>query len=406
MWPPSEIMSSALLQSAAEYLDRGFSVIPMIDKKPGVPWKNYQANRPTDRHLRRWFDGKRAPTGLAIIFGRVSGNLAQRDFDSLDSYNQWSAEQPSLAATLPTAATRRGRHVYFQADPDELADLRRRIGSTGNGSIKLNDGELRADVGCYSVAPASRHPSGFVYEWVEPLPEVMPSAPLAAFYQPRIDVSPECYTCNVSAAVACAVCENIEGQHKSENGPSELEKAIQQAIDASLPTGPGQRNRKVFLFVQHLKAIPQLAHAEPQSLEPLVRRWHSQALPRITTKGFTETLADFVMAWKRAKFAAGAKLIGPIFQRALLAELPEVARRYDDEPKLQLLISLCRELQRSAGEESFFLSCAKAGELMGLQPMTIWRWIELLKAQNVLELTTKGTTGRKGRASDYRYLGD
>jgi hypothetical protein len=49
------------------------------------------------------------------------------------------------------------------------------------------------------------------------------------------------------------------------------------------------------------------------------------------------------------------------------------------------------------------LSAASAGDP---QPMTIWRWIELLKAHKVLELMTKGTTGLKGRANEYRYLGD
>ncbi len=397
-------MSNLLLEAAEGYLDRGLSIIPMIDKKPAVRWKPYQANRPTRRHVKRWFNGDRQPTGLAIIFGRVSGDLASRDFDTLESYREWSHQWPDLAATLPTVETRRARHVYFRADPEELTNLRRQIGKLGNGAIGLPHGELRADVGCYSVAPQSRHPSGFVYRWLNPLPERVPAAPLSAFYSPEIDVSPECYTCNVFDVIACCC---VAEKQKSENGLSELKKAVQQAIAVSLPTGPGQRNRKVFLFVQHLKAIPQLAHADPQALEPLVKEWHTRARPFTSgLSSFAETMTDFFIAWKRAKFAAGAKVIGPIFQRAVVAELPEVARRYDDEPKLQLLVSLCRELQRSAGDSPFFLSCAKAGELMDLQPMTIWRWLELLKAHKVLELTTKGTTGLKGRAGEYRYLGD
>ena len=56
-------MSNSLLETAEAYLDRGLSVIPMIDKKPAVRWKRYQANRPTRRHLNRWFDGNREPTG-------------------------------------------------------------------------------------------------------------------------------------------------------------------------------------------------------------------------------------------------------------------------------------------------------------------------------------------------------
>jgi len=398
-------MTGSLFQAASEYLERGWSVIPMRQcadaKKPAVRWKSYQTTRPTDRHIKRWFDGKTEPTGLAIIFGAVSENLAQRDFDTLDSYTQWSQDQPALAAELPTVKTRRGLHVYFRSDPAELADLRKKIGSTGNGAIKLPDGELRADVGCYSVAPSSRHPTGFVYEWLKPLPEAVPAAPLAAFYSPEIDVNPECYTCNVSDVLAAfAVSAASDGVFDDKD----LEQLVKNAIVATIPSGYGQRNRQIFEFVRRLKAIPQIASIDADVLEPLIRRWHSQALPAISTKGFTETLIDFLVAWKRAKIPAGAAAIGPIFQRAIAAELPEAARRYDEEPRLQLLVALCRELHRSAGNAPFFLSCAKAGELLGAQPMTIWRWIELLKAHNILRLTSKGTKGRKGQASEYRYL--
>ena len=392
-------MSSALLQSAETYLDRGLSVIPMVDKRPALRWKRYQDARPTDRHLKRWFHPKkkRQPTGVAIIFGRVSGNLAQRDFDTLDSYRSWSDEQPALAAILPTAATRSGFHVYFQSDPEDLADLRKRIGSTGHGAIKVEFGELRADVGCYSVAPASRHPSGFIYEWLKPLPDKVPVAPLAAFYAPEFDVSPDCCTCNALALILPALSVDEDG----------VSERIKASISATIPTRPGERNRKIFDLARHLRSVPGLAHSDPVALESVVREWWAKAKPFTSGQhSFTDTLTDFIVAWKRAKVAIGTTAIGPIFERAITADVPKCAGQFADEPKLQVLIALLRELQRSSGESPFFLSCDKAAELLSTFSMTVWCWLELLKAKGIVEIVAKGRKGKRQPASEYRYRGE
>ena len=289
-------MNSALLRSASDYSGRGWSVIPMRGKHPAVRWKQYQQKPATTRHFRRWFGDDSDMTGLAIIFGRVSSNLGERDFDDLATYERWSSEQPALAKTLPTVVTHRGRRVIFTVDPNDLLDVRQRLGKTGrNGSIKLENGELRADVGCYSVFPRSQHPSGTIYEWAATLPAVIPPAPLSAFVTTTIDVSPYCDTCNVSGCVA--LCDVVEDEEEK-NG---LKNRIRLAIDATLPTGPGQRNRKVFEFVQHLKGFPEFRRADAAALEPIVRRWHTAAWPFTSkTKTLCRTLADFVVAWKRA----------------------------------------------------------------------------------------------------------
>ena len=103
--------------------------------------------------------------------GRTYGDLASRDFDDLPSYTRWADENPILARDLPTMATKCGRHVYFRADPNNVADVRERIRKPdGTGAINCGDGELRAGAGCYSVVPPSRHPSGHVYQFLNPLP--------------------------------------------------------------------------------------------------------------------------------------------------------------------------------------------------------------------------------------------
>lgn len=161
-----------LLRAAEGYAARDWSLIPLKleDKLPAVRWKRWQSQRAAAAQLRRWFaNGDR---GLAVVFGDVSGGLASRDFDDMAAYDAWAAQFPQLAETLPTVATRRGRHVYAAVEPGHEASVRLILGKPdGTGAISLADGELRCGVGCYSVLPPSVHPSGHVYEWIVPLPE-------------------------------------------------------------------------------------------------------------------------------------------------------------------------------------------------------------------------------------------
>ncbi len=109
-------MENPILQAALDYLGRGWSLIPMRmgdGKKPAYKWGPYQTKRADESQLWEWF-GNSSSYGLAVVFGTVSGSLGARDFDEMDAYNRWAAENPELARTLPTVATNRGRHVYFR----------------------------------------------------------------------------------------------------------------------------------------------------------------------------------------------------------------------------------------------------------------------------------------------------
>lgn len=71
-----------LISTAKEYLQLGYSVLP-IDiklKKPAIEsWKRLQSFCLTNEEVDRAFDGE---TNIAIIFGKVSGNLECLDFDN------------------------------------------------------------------------------------------------------------------------------------------------------------------------------------------------------------------------------------------------------------------------------------------------------------------------------------
>jgi hypothetical protein len=125
---------SEFLQDALGYAARGWSIVPICldgDRKtPAIKtWKKYQTERASDATLRRWF-ARPGVDGLAVVCGAVSGGLVVRDYDVLDSYKQWAAARPDLAAALPTVETARGRHVYFHHSTERDTRPERFIGGS------------------------------------------------------------------------------------------------------------------------------------------------------------------------------------------------------------------------------------------------------------------------------------
>lgn len=179
---------------------------------------------------------------------------------------------------------------------------------------------------------------------------------------------------------------------------------FERAIRESLPSRVGRRNRMVFELARALKAIPVLAHADPRALEPLVREWHQRALPFIGTKPFEETWIDFLRAWPRVKYPKGTEPMAQAFARAVNMSPPAVAERYE-QPKLKLLVSLCRELQGGAGEGPFYLSVRTAAGLVGVDISTASRWLFGLEQDRILEIVTRGNQ-RERKASRFRYIAD
>ena len=179
---------------------------------------------------------------------------------------------------------------------------------------------------------------------------------------------------------------------------------VEEEIHRTLPAGPGERNRQVFELARALKAMSQFADANPRDLEPIVRHWHKSALPVIRTLEFEETWLDFLKSWPNVKFPKGTGPLDEALRRAVAAPPPAQVMRFD-HPACRLLASLCRELQRPAGDSHFFLSCRTAGKLIGVSFKTAARWLELFVLDRILLLHEKGTQQTR-RASRYFYIAD
>jgi hypothetical protein len=177
---------------------------------------------------------------------------------------------------------------------------------------------------------------------------------------------------------------------------------LEQAIIATIPSGPGYRNQRIFAFARYLKGIAEYRDQPASALEHVVRKWHSKAFPFIGTKEFYPTWKDFKVAWERVQVPIREGLLTKIVREALANPFPTAADRYE-EPEIRKLISVCAQLQNANGSNPFFLGCRNAAGLIGGDENQRTRWSGYLRqlcSDGVLKLHCKGS---RGRASEYFY---
>lgn len=152
-------MSVSEIEAAAgEYLQRGWSVIPLRpqSKLPAIRWETYQHRRADSAALQRWL--RRWPQlNIGIVTGAISGlvvldvDRAHGGFDSLEALERLYGPLP---ATVEVETGGGGRHLYFASPP---ASLRNKAGIAAGIDLRGEGGMV--------VAPPSIHPSGGRYRW-------------------------------------------------------------------------------------------------------------------------------------------------------------------------------------------------------------------------------------------------
>lgn len=138
----------------AQYYDRlGFSVIPIRpgDKKPMIPWLEYQTRRPTQEELVKWFS---RPCNIGIVTGKIS-NLAVIDIDTDEGKQEIMKYIPDSLVTPTVHTPRGGQHLYFQMPDIEIR----------NNARVIQGCDFRGEGG-YVVAPPSMNGNGTPYKWV------------------------------------------------------------------------------------------------------------------------------------------------------------------------------------------------------------------------------------------------
>jgi hypothetical protein len=374
--------ASAYLAAALELRSRfGWSVFPVVGKVPvrRCKWKRFQTEAPGKGKLRRLF-ARPGVTGLAVVCGRVSGDLTIRDFDRADSYLGWAEAHPDLANTLPTVRTAQGYHVYFRR-----AEVDR--------TISLGDGELRGEGG-YCLLPPSTHPdTGQPYTWVVP-----PSRDILPLVDPTL-----CGLCPPSLALLSP----LPSPHKAPIGvkPGSVEGEnidglVEEAIRATMPTGEGVRHTCLFQFERRLKAIAGLADRPAEDLEPFVREWWLRCVHLVREKRWEETWRDFRSGWIRVGCPLGPGASEGAIALALPVWLDRAAPldpwASDQERREQQLLRLelvCEALSGIQGGRQFPLGQEFAAAVLGVSRPTARDLIAHLERRGIIV-----------RAREYNHL--
>jgi uncharacterized protein (DUF927 family) len=156
--------------------------------------------------------------------------------------------------------------------------------------------------------------------------------------------------------------ENTEA-YRANISNGKLSGQIEKIIQKTLPIEFGTRNQRIFDLARELKSLPQFANSDPRQLSGIVKEWHKRALPNIRTKEFEETKIDFLKAWPRINKKIGEEPMAEIIKKAFSLKPPKIAlKHYPDNPQLQIFVSLCRELQKADGQNTFYIACRKAAE--------------------------------------------
>lgn len=175
--------------------------------------------------------------------------------------------------------------------------------------------------------------------------------------------------------------------------------SVGDAIRQHLPSAVGERNRRLFDLARHIKGL--MPDADRKQLRAIVTEWHELALPHIGTSDFTESWGDFMRGWEAVRIPYGSVLNRLLGEIDMNESAPESLKKLGYGEKALLLCRICRQLQRNAGEEPFFISSRQAGELIGLHFTDAAATLNALVADDVLKLVKRGA-GKQ--ASRYRYV--
>ncbi len=110
---------------------------------------------------------------------------------------------------------------------------------------------------------------------------------------------------------------------------------------------------------------------------------------------YDEYLILFEDAFARAKVPLGLNALETAIKRAEKAPLPAAAKQFTD-PKMQMLVGVCFQLQKLAGDSPLFLSVRDCAKIYGTKSLgTASAILNGFLRRNILRLAKKGLPGGK-----------
>jgi len=449
-----------ILELALRYWALGWSIVPLVNGTRNVPkgirWTRFREARARRREIETWFSKHR---GIAVVTGPASRRLCVRDFDVLESYAAWVDQAPSWAAMLPTCRTARGVNVYFTTDGrDRSLTGIRHVGHFDDGEIRV----LHLTALPPTTHPSGATYEWIIEPWhgiptVYNVAEIglIPPDAKTTFSRARArpfityqadHTGPRNANTPSSSGASSDRSGDLSGVSGSgsvmdvrdnssrslgeilsglpvrqpvdttrveidvavtpvsplfDAGGNLVERAFNDLLGWTVPTGPGMREQRLWDLARQLKALPEARALRADLLKPIVHHWWQLALPKIRTKDWFETWGAFSRAWERAiPFGGGAEL-NEIIDLARRAGCPEELRSEFGTHICGLVAAICRELAlRRRGD--FWLSNRALARVLGISQPTANSYLNALIGSRVIRKVEEPVRGKS--ATVYRYL--
>lgn len=392
----------SMLEWALRYADHGWRVVSVWRtdvhgvcncpkgekcKNPGKhprPRHGVHGATTDEKQIKRW---QWSSANIGIATGPESGIIVL-DVDprngGRDAIRQLIERFGKLPKDLLVNTGGGGWHLYLE-HPDgtiRSGDLKD-MGFSGV-DVKAADGMV--------VAPPSVHFSGKPYAWNNGHDRPPPALPTS-----WLDFLLSC-----QGSREALIAKVAEKQRKAEEAEKQRSRGIlprsfdfADLIALTIPEGPGQRWQKQWELARRLRALP-----HDVDLVAVFTDWWEVASPRTSGEhSYEESLGEFMHAYEVVRHPWGTSPMTELLERAKHSDPPKAVANYPTA-EFRILASLCRELQREAGDKPFYLSSHKAAGMLGKHPKVVWQWLRVLCGLGVL---TVERLGNQKVATRYRY---
>jgi hypothetical protein len=368
-------------------------------KKPTGKWGQFTVEAMSDpRYVEKLSRGN-----IGVALGKVSGGLCAIDIDRDELVAPFLAANPQLDGTLQSHGAR-GRVFWIRCAGDyPQHTIKLKTNSGGDA------GEFRSN-GSQSII-AGIHPST-----QRPYEIVIAAQPVAVefsslqwpedFVQPTTHTKPPYHLRSLRSHPLTTLTTFSTSHVKSLILNQDEESAIAQCV----ATEAHQNHRLLFTLARAVKAIEKKGAAPMSSprLKAVFDRWHELSAPFLRSgQSRDEYFFEFLAALESVIYPLGEGVLDMAWKNAQTSEPPPEAEVIES-PDIRLLISLCRELQRAAGDRAFYLATRTIQRLFRRpHPMDGWRWLNGLCRLKILRLVKRGRKhepGRKGETNEFRYL--
>lgn len=153
--------TNGTLESALNYLKRGWSVIPVqlmfengrekASKKPLIRWRDYSKRLPTEDEVRSWWSTY-PNAGVGIVTGSVSGVIVV-DLDI--GYSEANLASLDIPKTLTINTPTGGKHFYLRTTRNNIKSIADLFRDDSHIDVRGEGG--------FVVAPPSTYPDGRPY---------------------------------------------------------------------------------------------------------------------------------------------------------------------------------------------------------------------------------------------------